>query len=1301
MATRVSPPQNKTYYINPSYLTFVENSGYGANLIQVSASSSCYISVYDPANGIGYSDADRNYRRWKVTAYNNKFPDTEAGHRGKWYIYVRLEREGTSALVVYDQVVRGVHGGEVVENEEGQLVEGEYDPEHPYYYIRIGDVGETDDSCTKIRAIVYDTGYLESDQGFSDANDTTDMWEWDRYSYSDWLIKAKKFLAGFTVMGFVRLIGGLVFNNGKGDKAVVDIKRSFDSDEDVPVDDTTIPTSLYVKESIDGMDSRFLRKDKDDRSVGKIASDKGFEAGTYVKGMLGGTGSWIGADGYGEMSGLTLREFLEVPELRFNRVDVVSGELWNSIAFGLVEKVNEESRVCRIKLEANERCPLHVDDLCRGIFADFGEGTKGEGVDENGFQKLYGFKTAYFTPKKIIENREGAFSFEYELDPKTNVHPCASMKFAVYGNRSDASRRASAYSTRTYKRYLNGVADWEIVPDEHIYAQYGDLNGLTIGGVAMHGYGSFQSNAYFRGVQIQLPPEQLEELRGESAYSVVLSSNSDVVVLDSDGGMGDAYEQYNVVSGGDNVVSGGKNVVTSVFKLKTDVQVRKGSKALYYSAYESEGSYTLVIDPVGCEAVVMNGLVVVSKILDTGNCHVNIKVNCEGKATYNLVYRVAFVKDGKVGKDGEDTVSYRITPNLSTLGRTMTGTVDPESVTFSLHRHQGEKSALHPCLWVLEGRNSGQDIWHYEDTSTYPVDSWTCLFSGGYKYYRIQATGSGNVLYDEKEITVVSDGKSGSMARYRGEFVFYNNSEPYVYNEEYRDVVLYEGNVYQVYAYGSSVTDAPSVSANSDNDGKWQRANQFRFVAMDTALIDSANIGGFMFKRVKYMDGVPVGKLQSQYGPVVIRNVDDGSGNIPVTIKVNGNKTFTSNIVRVLGDTVYSIEPSVRIVTIDSMTGGMSASSVSCALKQTTESGTVSLSSVPDGYSIKYSKNYGSEQAYSVPGNSVSLPVNVGDTLRFRLYNPSGSIIGEEMVYVVAETSEEDIFLYDRYIQLACNNDGSVKFGLPYRFRVSQYTGGKQTSLSNLEVYGSGITVDNELIELDAETGTLKCTNAVLTGEVNAVSGKIGDWTIEKGLLSTSGVFESSAWDVEYRNTLDLHGMHVDYGSGSILADFGTNLITFNTEGTTWFSALSLVNTQIDAQRRIDPMCGAYIKGNSEDIGLLVEGCGASHIRSEKGTNIWGLTLKTRAVSANSDSEPNDDVVVFTNTSKITFTLTTSTKVGKVMFLKRKGSGAVDIKGDIRKANATSGAEDTTVSIGSESFMCVKTDQYWTIFYCG
>lgn len=847
---------------------------------------------------------------------------------------------------------------------------------------------------------------------------------------------------------------------------------------------------------------RFLSKIKDDRSKGVIASDKGFEAGRFVSGFLGGTGAWIGADGFAEMTGLTLREFLQVPEYRNNRVDVVSGELWNSIAFGLVEKVNEDEQKCWIKLEDNELCGLHIGDFCRGIFADFEDGIKSEGIDKNNFIQLYGFKTSYFKPIEILENKEGSFVFKYELCPGTDVHPCASMKFSVYGNEIDPSRRASAYSTRTYKRYLNNVDTWEIDPDKHIYAQYGDLTGLTIGGVEMKGYGSFQSNAYFRGVQIQLPPEQLEELRGESAYSVMLSSSNDVVTVDADGNMGNVYEKLNVVTNGENVVTNGKNVVTSVFKLKTDVQVRKGSKALYYSTFDAADSYTLSIEPVGCEAVVMNGIIIISNVLNQNNCYVNINVTCEGKATFRLIYRVTFVKDGKVGKD---SLSYRITPNIATLGKTMTGSIDPESITFKLYKNQGEQSTLFPGLWVLQGRNSSDEDWEFVRSSNFQTETWTCLFSGGWKYYRVQATGSGNSLYDEKEITVVADGKSGSMARYRGEFEFYNDSEPYVYNGEYRDVVLYEGNVYQVYAYGSSVTDAPSVSANSDNDGKWQRANQFRFVAMDTALIDNANIAGFTFRRKKYINNSPVGVMRSQYGPICISSVsqDFVSGN-EIGITING--AYTKYIkIRKFNQTAYELVPSIETIVRRKNSSGewvYDVSSISCSIKKITEGGSTIVSSV-SGYTLKYAKDSGIETS----GSSVSTS-GATSNITFILYDSKNVEVERQSIPVLSEgdTSVKAVVDNDTVILLV-NDNNEVIYGMPHRFKATLWKGINEVSITNISFSNtSNVEISNEYIEIDTESGAFKCTNAYITGEVNANEGtfrnvEIKNATMKNGLL--------------------------------------------------------------------------------------------------------------------------------------------------------------------------------------------------------
>lgn len=543
MATRISPPQNKTYYINPAYLTFVENSGYGANLIQVSASSSCYISVYDPANGIGYSDADRNYQRWKVTAYNNKFPSNE-----KFYIYVRLERSGTSALVIYDTVLRGVKGGEITvsKDENGNDVYTEAEStQDTYWYIRIGEVGETDGAS--IREITYDTGYLTSDEG-RDASSLNEMWELDKYT-TPWLIKAKQWLQSFTVKGFITLMGGLLFKKGENEKPVTDIKRSTDSDEDVPVSDETIPTTQYVSNQIEELDDKFLRKDQDDKTPhslgvgkdltvdGKTISKGGIQLGEiFQSGFLGGKGALIDEAGRAELESLFVRTFLEVPELRYNRVTVRMGDSITSSAAGIIEEVDPDkdadgnvlpSGTLTLKLEKGEYGSLVVGDLVMQIFSDMSEegeqnNSKVTSDDGKGNRHIKGFATVMFEVTDVSGDRNETVRYSLRYEPgvwETLIHPYKFGTFSQRGNRRDEhkDRQVIIYEglyPQPYTRYMFGVNDWEFTA-KMIGMQLGDLSNLSVFGMDMTGYSAYLNNVYFTGMIRQLYIPQWMD--GESA----------------------------------------------------------------------------------------------------------------------------------------------------------------------------------------------------------------------------------------------------------------------------------------------------------------------------------------------------------------------------------------------------------------------------------------------------------------------------------------------------------------------------------------------------------------------------------------------------------------------------------------------------------------------------------------------------------------------------------------------------------------------------------------------------------------
>ena len=629
------------HWIKPDALTINLNHFGDPDYLQVSVLAGAVVMAFKQ-DVIGYNAA-HNYRTWPLEAANTYLETSSA-----YNVYARLTRSEVNAraLVIYDPVLRDIEGREISCAEDGTEILG--DANADYFFVFLGQISASVDSTGKsvLRDWLIDSRFGSLDT--SKHRNEESGGEWQKMFRLNKMTDMIEVLKVFTSSIFKTLS----IKKGKIEKPITDIRRSVDSSDPddelyVPVDDTTVPTTAWVESRTD---NRFLKKYEPDETHHRIKFFDGIECGEFVTGMIGGSGTRFDGDGYGEMNGLTLREFLEVPELRFNRIDVVSGELWNSVAFGLVESVDTENRICTLKLEGKERAGLKVNDICRGIFADFGDGEQWEGVDECGFLHLYGFWTSYFTPTEILDNDEGVFRFKYALKPGTSQHPTQSMKFAVYGNFDDTmpERQASAYSTRTYKRYLNKVNTWVIDPDRNIYAQYGDLEGLTIGGFTMTGYGSFQSNSYFTGVQIQFTPEQKEELKGEDSYTAVLSDYVGIVRMSSDGTVSSGeYVPFNVVTEEQNVVTEEQNVITHDYLLRTQIQAFKGSAELAYSEVMEEGCFIASISPTGCVATIENGVICVTEITSMEYSYIKIAVNCEGNASFELTYQIKLVKDGE------------------------------------------------------------------------------------------------------------------------------------------------------------------------------------------------------------------------------------------------------------------------------------------------------------------------------------------------------------------------------------------------------------------------------------------------------------------------------------------------------------------------------------------------------------------------------------------------------------------------------------------------------------------------------
>ena len=383
-------------------------------------------------------------------------------------------------------------------------------------------------------------------------------------------------------------------------------------------------SKLFISKLYDDVSSGIITFNGGLRSNKMTYLNQGVQIGTFVTGMIGGTGAQIDKDGRGEMTSLILREFLEVPELRFNKIDVVSGELWNSIAFGTIEDVDLVNQIVTLKLEEGEYSGIHVNDICRGIFHNFdGVNNTETGTDDCGFDKVQGFSTAYFTPIEVLDAR--GKQFRYSLKQGTTQHPCKAMKFAVYGNFTDETRRSSAYATRTYKRYLKGVNTWAL-NYTNIASQFGNLNGLTIPGAPnngqLQGDGAYLTNVYMTGSIIEFTPEQLDQLHGQDAYAVSLSSEFGTVIVDN---------EFNIIEDYNQTKS-----------LTFAVQAWKGKTELTYSTVYNEGSYFVEYTPTGVECTMQDGVFKVTKITNINDMRIDLVINCEGAISVNRRYNVSY-----------------------------------------------------------------------------------------------------------------------------------------------------------------------------------------------------------------------------------------------------------------------------------------------------------------------------------------------------------------------------------------------------------------------------------------------------------------------------------------------------------------------------------------------------------------------------------------------------------------------------------------------------------------------------------
>lgn len=684
--------QSNAYRISYQGVSMTENALENPNLIQVGVVPGCTIMVAPQKSyGIDYLP-NGEYRSWTLTGYNTRLNRTEAH-----YIYARLERDSDDAMVLFsvnDYATDGSIGGE--------------NPSEDFYYIRIGSITATDslEAATLDREITLDYGKLFTPEG--QTQDTAGWKELFEVTADD-LIRPLKRFTSYIVQGTLSIIGKLVIN----DKQISDVARQGDEGDFLQSDESVPTTKLLTGKYLDLLRKYLINKDREDSTkflltmmAGIVVGEKGFAEG------LTGFGAKIDKKGYGEMRGLRLWEFLEVPELRYNRVEIFLGIKWRVPGAGIILSCTPDTDsegnqlttgTCTLKLEEGEFGAVSKDDIALGIFHFGDERDSTEDSDDSkGNFKFSGFATTYFRVTEVSgDNNE---TFRYALRPGYTIHPQPQMNFSCYGNFTDEARQSSAYETRTYTRLLWKQNDWEFTVG-NIAMQYGDLTNLNIFGLNMSGYSMYLNSVYFTGTINQVRPD-----------------GTPVLVANDRGQWesGTKYEFYDRVSHNGIlwlcVAEDGTDTEPSKENADWLLQVDKGEDGAGLT-YIGRWNSKLVVPKMG--SVTMNGSTFAAKVATT-----NPPLWCwtDNQGNRFIFSDGGYVMTGEentseydmIASKGEDGVSIEEIYTRTTVNSTPSTPTSPQIddyIPSGWTRTQSGISSSYPYEWVSKRRKSSDGVW--------------------------------------------------------------------------------------------------------------------------------------------------------------------------------------------------------------------------------------------------------------------------------------------------------------------------------------------------------------------------------------------------------------------------------------------------------------------------------------------------------------------------------------------------------------------------------------------------------------
>ena len=273
---------------------------------------------------------------------------------------------------------------------------------------------------------------------------------------------------------------------------------------------------------------------------------------------------------------------------------------------------------------------------------------------------------------------------------------------------------------------------------------------------------------------------------------------------------------------------------------------------------------------------------------------------------------------------------FTLVPTVGSVVQTKLGFLSPSAFLVNVNQTVGSVSMPYSKGWVvaraMDYNGAMVQVVSASQTSQISITaygSYTQYVVRLYSSYSNARNWQGDFIA-EATIPVVSDGvdgkdgkdgRAGSEPRPRGQWVSGNT---YVYNEKFRDIVVYNGHIYRVRSYGASVTAAPT---GSDSDTNWEGADEMKFVATDLLLAQDVYTDKLTVTKVnaKSADGTTTCTIEGNTGKLKAKKAEfDG-----VT-----SKNMTATNMTVDGITATNANISGKITATSGSMSGMTADNI-------------------------------------------------------------------------------------------------------------------------------------------------------------------------------------------------------------------------------------------------------------------------------------------------------------------------------------------------------------------------------------